>query len=142
MEFTIKHNEVQYTDAEIREVIDKYTHSKKKMREYTKNRYQNYKKDLYSDDPEKKAKAEEFINKLRKNALDYYDKDAYKEDYKENKTIIRARYKYYYYKKADKLEKFVKEDKFSDTREILKKDDSSRRTAKEKYPELFEINNE
>jgi hypothetical protein len=30
MEFTIKHNEKQYTDSEIREVIDKYNQSKQK----------------------------------------------------------------------------------------------------------------
>tara|TARA_R100000734_G_C3312180_1_gene103145 strand:+ start:1091 stop:1519 length:429 start_codon:yes stop_codon:yes gene_type:complete len=142
MEFTIKHKEIQYTDAQIREVIDKYNVSRKKMREYTKNRYQNYKKDLHSDDPEKKAKAEEFIGKLRENALNHYNKEAYQKDYQENKTVIRARYKYYYYKKNDKMDTFIKSDKFADTREILLKDDSSRRTAKEKYPELFQSNDE
>ena len=139
MEFTIKHNEKQYTDSEIREVIDKYNDNKRRMRDYTLKRYNKYKEDLNSEDPEIKGKAEEFMSKQRQNALNYY-KNHTNDYYKNNHLLHKYRNRYNYYRRNNRIEEFVKNEKFKETMEILKNDNSSRRTAKEKYPELFNEN--
>ena len=136
MQFSIQHNEKQYTDVEIREVIDKYTKSKEKMKSYTKNRYHQYKADLESDDPEKKAEAEAYVQNLKSNARNHYY-GGYKaisdQRYKDNKEMLSAKHKYYYYRRNNNMDKFLKADKFKATIEILKNIDS----AESKYPELF-----
>ena len=138
MEFTIKHNEKQYTDSEIREVIDKYNQSKQKMRDYTMKRYKKYKEDLNSEDPEIKAKAEEFMAKQRQNSLNYY-KNHTNDYYLNNQLLHKCRNRYHYYRRNNRIEEFVKNEKFKETIEILK-NDNTRKTAKEKYPLLFNEN--
>jgi hypothetical protein len=140
MEFTIQHNEKSYTDKEIRKVLDIYNNNKEHMRKYTSKRHENYRQDLTSDDPEKKKKAEAYREYMKVNSSKHYH-DGYKkvshERYENNKEMMKARQKYHYYKKHNRLEKFLKPDDFIESKELLKTDDSRSRSAKLKYPELF-----
>jgi hypothetical protein len=138
MEFTIKHNEKQYTDSEIREVIDKYNDTKRRMRVYTLKRYNKYKEDLNSEDAEIKGKAEAFMSKQRQNALNYY-KNHTNDYYQNNQLLHKCRNRYNYYRRNNRIEEFVKNEKFKETIEILK-NDNTRTPAKEKYPLLFNEN--
>ena len=145
MEFSIIHKEKQYTDEEIRKVIDQYNNRKILMREYTMKRYYEHTANLNSDDPEKKEKAQIFMNKHREQARKQY-KEGYKvhreKYYKENKELISARLKYRYYKKQDRMKEFIENDKFIEARKRLKNDDTEKQKAQIRYPELFELNNE
>ena len=69
-----------------------------------------------------------------------YSKNRYekmKENLKSEDPEVKSKAEDTYYKKKNTLETFIKNDKFIETIELLKDDTTSRRTAEEKYPELF-----
>tara|TARA_R110000803_G_scaffold160802_3_gene224665 strand:- start:1677 stop:2081 length:405 start_codon:yes stop_codon:yes gene_type:complete len=133
MEITLTIENEQYSNEEIKKVIGKYKKAHEDMKTYSKNRYEKMKENLKSEDPELKSKAEDHRRKLRENSLNYYKRT----DSTCNPELHKARCKYTYYKKKNTLETFIKNDKFIETIELLKDDTTSRRTAEEKYPELF-----
>ncbi len=130
-----------YNEKQLKEYAEKYTTIRDKMRDYSKNRYLNFKKDLDCIDEEKKKKAEDFMNKMKSNSKKHYYRKGGNEQkkltYNENKSLHLARHRYAYYKKKNKLDKISESKDYEKIKEILIKDDTSRKTAKEKYPELF-----
>lgn len=131
-----------FDEKQLKEYAEKYTIIMHKMRNYSKNRYLNFKKDLDCIDEKKKKKAEDFMNKNKSNAKMHYYKRGGNEQkkltYNENKSLHLARQRYAYYKKKNKLDKILESKDYEKIKEILIKDDTCRKTAKEKYPELFE----
>jgi len=130
-----------YNEIQLKEFAEKYQKKRNQMREYSKKRYSNFKDDLNSDDLEKKKKAEDFMNKMKSNAKNHYHskaKEKKNKTYNENKDLYCARYRYKYYKKNNKMDKFSEMKDYEKIKEILIKDDNSRKTAKEKYPEFFD----
>ena len=113
MEITLTIDDEQYSNEEIKKVIGKYKKSHEDMKLYSKNRYTQMKANLTSEDPDVKKRAEDHRTKLRENSLNYYKKKA-------------------------RIDEFVTNDKFKETIDILKTDTTTRRTAEEKYPELFQ----
>lgn len=84
---------IDFTEQEIYDILEKYKHKKKRDRE----RYNRIKD------------TEEFKTKNRENAKRYYDKlgkDEKQKYYNENKEYIKIRNKFYYYKKRDNVETF------------------------------------
>lgn len=93
----------EYTDDQIENILTKY----KKQRQKDKNRYLELK-----DNDEFKMK-----NRLR--AKTHYDKnkDVKKEQYQDNKELLKAKASYNYYKKTERLE--IMKSKFPDRYELL-----------------------
>jgi len=127
-------------ENQLKEFAEKYQKSINHMRQYAKTRHLNFKDDLNSEDLDKKKKAEDYMNKMKSTSKKHYhnkSKEKKNEIYHKNKELYCARYRYAYYKKNNKMDFFLKEKDFETIREILKNDNIKRRTAKEKYPELF-----
>lgn len=127
-------------ENQLKEFAEKYQKSRNHMRQYAKKRHLNFKDDLNSEDLDKKKKAEDYMNKMKSNAKKHYHNKAKEKKnkiYHENKELYCARYRYAYYKKNNKMESFLNEKEFETIREILKNDNTIRKKANEKYPELF-----
>ena len=83
---------MDFTDEQIKYMLEKYKKEKEKRRE----RYQIKKMD------------ENFIIENRQRSKDYYEKnkEKYKQKYQDNKEIKQAKNSYYYYKKTNQITKF------------------------------------
>ena len=124
----------------IHNMMKNYNARKKVINDYAKRRYKKMKINLTCDDEELKKAAEDFITKNRDFSRRYYEKNdtVKKEYYNKTKDMRNAVSKYNYYKKNDKMDKFLTDNKFEECRELLKTNDNKKGSARSKYPELFE----
>ena len=133
-------NDIEYDEEQIRNMMKNYNARKKVINDYAKRRYKKMKINLTCDDEELRKAAEDFITKNRDFTRRYYEKNdtVKKEYYNKTKDMRNAVSKYQYYKKNNKMDKFVTDNKFEECRELLKTNDNKKGTAKDKYPELFD----
>lgn len=133
-------NEIEYSEEKLEKELRQLQNRRRICREYAKRRYNKMKNNLNSDDTELKKEAEEFFKKNKKNSLKNYktNSSSKSEYYLKNKDLKNAISKYQYYKKIDKMDKFLNNEKFKPCIELLKKNNNDKGLAKNKYPELFE----
>lgn len=133
-------NDIEYDEEQIHNMMKNYNARKKVINDYAKRRYKKMKINLTCDDEELKKTAEDFITKNRDFSRRYYEKNdtVKKEYYNKTKDMRNAVSKYNYYKKNDKMDKFLTDNKFEECRELLKTNDNKKGSARSKYPELFE----
>lgn len=133
-------NDIEYDEEQIHNMMKNYNARKKVINDYAKRRYKKMKINLTCDDEELKKAAEDFITKNRDFSRRYYEKNdtVKKEYYNKTKDMRNAVSKYNYYKKNDKMDKFLTDNKFEECRELLKTNDNKKGSARSKYPELFE----
>ena len=133
-------NEIEYTEDKLKKELKQLENRRRICREYAKRRYDKMKTNLNSDDSELKKEAEDFFEIQRINSSKNYNKDSSKksEYYFNNKELKNAIAKYQYYKRINKMNKFLDNNKFESCRELLKNNDNRRGSARSKYPELFE----
>ena len=131
-------NEIEYDENQICKMMKNYNARKKVINDYAKRRYKKMKINLTCDDEELRKVAQDFVIKNREFSRIHYENNKKQEYYKKTRDMRNAVSKYSYYKKINKMDKFIKDDKFEDVRELLKTNDNNRGTAKNKYPELFD----
>ena len=133
-------NDIEYDEEQIYNMMKNYNARKKVINDYAKRRYKKMKINLTCDDEELRKAAKDFITKNRDFSRRYYEKNdtVKKEYYNKTKDMRNAVSKYQYYKKNDKMNKFVTDDKFEECRELLKTNNNKKGSARSKYPELFE----
>lgn len=133
-------NEIEYTEEKVKEELRKLDNRRRLCREYAKRRYDKMKFNLNSEDSELKKEAESFFEKNKKNSLKNYKikTPSKSEYYLKNKDLKNATSKYQYYKRNDKMKKFLEDEKFKPCIELLKNNDNKKGSARSKYPELFE----
>lgn len=136
-------DEVQLTDKEIQTAINSYLSRKKSLLKYQMKIHNEHKENMNSDDPIKKEKAEKYAELKRNASREHYkkNKDLKKKYYEENKELILAQRNYNYHKKKGTMEYFIKSKSNEKKRELLK-NDNKKIKAIDKYPELFEMDNE
>ena len=120
---------IEYDEDQIKKMLKNYNSRKKVVNRYAKKRYKNFKVNLTCDDENLRKEADEFFKKNRDNTRQYDQR---------MKEVKNAVCKYNYYKRRNMLDKFVTDDRFKDVRELLKNNSNRRGSAKNKYPELFE----
>mgnify|MGYP003130161005 CR=1 FL=1 len=135
--------EIQLTDEQIKVAINSYINRKKSLLKYQMKMHKQHSENVNSDDPIKKEKAIKYIEYKRNVSKKHYEKnkDMKKQYYQENKPLILAQRNYRYHKKNGTLNKFLMSESNKEKIELLK-NDNKRKNAIDKYPELFETNEE
>jgi len=135
--------EVQLTDDQIKRAINSYISRKQSLLKYQMKMHNIHHENINSDDPIKKEKALKYIENKRSVSRKHYEnnKELKKKYYEENKELILAQRNYRYHKKNGTINFFLESDSNKEKRELLK-NDNKRKKAINKYPELFETNNE
>tara|TARA_S200002703_G_scaffold46614_1_gene40445 strand:+ start:3844 stop:4272 length:429 start_codon:yes stop_codon:yes gene_type:complete len=133
-----KYNDIQlekYTDEEIREIIGKFKNKREQHNKNMKTYYHNQKKKAEEGD----EKAQEFMTKRRERAQASYKRLNNKDTITDERRLRnQAIHLFKYWKKKGDIDTFIKN--HPSKVELLKKDDTHRKKAKDKYRELFTEN--
>jgi hypothetical protein len=122
----------KYTDEEIREIIGKFKSKQEQHNKNMKTYYHNQKKRAEQGD----EKAQAFLDKRRAKANSSYKRLNSKETITdERKLKNQAIHLFKYWKRKGDIPKFIKN--HPDKVEFLKNENTFRKKAKDKYPELF-----
>lgn len=122
----------KYTDEEIREIIGRYKSKRVQHNTNMKKYYHSQRKKAEEGD----EKAQRFMEKRREKAQASYKRLNSKETITdERKLKNQAIHLFKYWKKKDDIATFMKN--HPEKVELLKHENTFRKKAKDKYPELF-----